>query len=218
MSPDDQAASTAPLFFLSYARTGEGAEHVPERGAHHLVFEFFGDLSDQVAELTARRAGVEPGFLDRTIGVGASWPQEVSRVLGNCQAFVPLLNGPYMTSEWCAKEWDAVSRRKVFDAHGAVEKSPIIPVIWAPYPRNLTPSVIKVVQYFSPTNPPEHNVIAAYERYGVGGLLWTNQDDAYRFVVWQLAKHIADFCHSYRVEPETVDVDSLRFIFREDVP
>src|SRR5215475_14146035 len=105
-----------PLFFLSYARTGAGADHVPAGEAHQQVLRFFTDLSSQVVGLTARRTGADPGFMDRTIPTGTSWARELLVALGACQAFVALLCGPYATSEWCGMEWYAFSGRKVFDA------------------------------------------------------------------------------------------------------
>jgi hypothetical protein len=204
-----------PLFFISYARTGSGAAHVPQREMHQQVIKFFEDLSDQVVGLTARRPGADPGFMDRSIRTGMHWSGELLHALGTCQVFVALLCGPYTTSEWCGMEWHAFSRRKVTDATGAPGPSPIVPVIWAPYPDRLTPGVIRAAQRFSPGAVPNANILADYEEYGVSGLLWIKQDDSYRVVVWRLAKHIADFCHSYHVEPKTLHKDSLRNIFQE---
>jgi hypothetical protein len=203
-----------PLFFLSYARDGSGAARVPKHELHSYAPKFFEDLSENVAGLTARRPGADPGFMDRTILTGTQWPLELLRALGTCQTFVALLGGPYISSEWCGMEWDGFSRRTAAEGGGPGKPSPIVPVIWRPYPGNRMPKVIRDAQWFSPGTAPKTDLVGPYEEYGIAGLLWTNQDDVYRFIVWRLAKHIADFCHGHHVMEQVLRMEDLRNTFQ----
>ena len=203
-----------PLFFLSYARSGRGTANVPAHELNRQVLTFFSDLSENLSGLVARRAGDDPGFMDRAISATSRWSPELLQALGTCQAFVPLLSGPYTTSGWCAKEWHAFSRRKV-TGPASSNLTGIFPVIRAPYPEARTPAAIRTVQRFSPDGLPNVDILAEYEEYGVSGLMWMRRDIAYRGVVWRLAQSIAEFGHSHYVEPHILRRAELRNIFRE---
>jgi hypothetical protein len=207
-----------PLFFLSYARSGSGAAKIPKHEMHQQVLRFFEDLSENVAGLTAWPPGADPGFMDQNIRAGTHWSRALLHALGTCQVFVALLSGSYTTSEWCGMEWDGFSRRKVTGTTGNNPPSAIIPVVWAPYPDNRMPRAISGAQRFSPAAAPNANILGNYVEYGISGLLWTKQEDSYRVIVWQLARHIANFCHNYTVEPRTLRKDRLRNIFQENLP
>lgn len=206
----------APLFFLSYARSGGSGSHTPQHELNQQVITFFNDLSENVAGLVSRRPGADPGFMDRTIRIGSQWTGELLQALGTCQVFVALLCGPYTTSQWCGMEWYAFSQRKVADGREYDHQTAIIPAIWAPYPEELTPTAIRAVQRFSPSDLPNVDILGEYEKYGISGLMWMKRDISYRGVVWRLAQHIADFHHSYSVEPRTLRQDELRDTFQEN--
>jgi TIR domain len=205
-----------PLFFLSYARTAQSDQDFELHGPDHDFVTFFNDLSKQVAGLVSRRPGADPGFMDRSISAGRQWSKELLWAIGNCEVFVALLSGPYTSSQWCGKEWGGYAQRKVIGDGRPNPRLPIIPVIWAPFPDELTPQVIRSVQRFSPGVFPDADVRAEYEQYGVSGLLWMFRTASYRSVVWRLAMEIARFHHSkHSVEPRTLSEGELYDAFQE---
>jgi hypothetical protein len=205
----------APLFFLSYARSEVRDPHTPPREHNRHVIKFFNDLSENVAWLVSRPAGSDPGFMDRSIRYGSRWTEELLEAIGTCQIFIALLSGPYAASRWCGMEWCGFSQRKVI-SHRADHQSAIIPVIWAPFPEELTPASILVIQRFSPTGLPDANIVAEYEEDGILGLIQT-RNASYDGVVWRLARSIADFHHTHDVEPRSLGPGDLRDAFREPV-
>lgn len=205
-----------PLFFLSYARSGRGTAKNPVNELDMQVMTFFRDLSMNVDGLTVRRPGADPGFMDRSMNPGSEWSGELLEMVGICKVFVALLSPSYTASEWCGKEWNAFSRRKVTGGgRGAKYRTGIIPVIWAPYPEELFPSIIRNVQWFSPEGLPDIDIVAEYQKNGVSGLMYMRQDIFYRGIVLRLAQHIANFHHSYEVEPQVLREDELHNIFQE---
>jgi|SRR5689334_11353924 len=205
-----------PLFFLSYARSGRGAGSDPFNELDMQVVKFFQDLSMHVGGLTVRRPGSDPGFMDLSMDPGSEWRGELLEAVGTCKVFVALLSPSYTASEWCAKEWDAFSRRKVTGGEpGGRYRTGIIPVVWSPYPINMFPQVIRRKQWFSPEGLPGMDLMAEYQEYGISGLMWLRREDAYRGVIVRLAQHIARFYHSYEVRPQVLREDELENIFRE---
>lgn len=210
------AEDAHPLFFLSYAHSTLSAQDLESLGPDHDVVRFFSDLSKQVAGLVSRRTGADPGFMDWSISAGRKWTNELLWAIGNCEVFIALLSGPYTSSHWCGKEWFGYCQRRVISDGRPNPRLPIIPVVWAPYPEELTPKVILDVQRFSPGVVPGINVRAEYELYGVSGLLWNLREASYRAVVWRLAQEIARFHHSKNsVEPRTLSEDELYNAFQE---
>jgi TIR domain len=206
----------APLFFLSYAHT---ARRPARAGPNQWIVKFFDDLSENVAELVARPAGADPGFMDRSIPGGTRWTEELLAAVGSCQVFVALLSGPYLASEWCGREWYAFSQRKVNSraVNGVATQTGIIPVIWTtPAPADQLPGVVSNVQRFSPSSLPDAETAERYETDGVYGLMRLRQDLHYEVVVWRLAQHIAEFHFAHVVESQVLRKDDLRDIFRED--
>jgi hypothetical protein len=190
----------SPLFYLSHAHSGD-----PQ------ITRFFDDLSENVARLVARRAGVDPGFMDRSASPGGHWTNEALYSLGACQVFVALLSGPYYASERCGMEWHAFSQRKVARSEKIGPLSGIVPVTWTPVPDEHTPVVIQKIQRFSPGSLLDLDVEEEYEQVGVSGLMWLMRDVSYRTVVWSLAKYIAHVYHTYLVEPRTYLVEPWTF-------
>ena len=155
--------------------------------------------------------------MDRSVAGGTRWTGELLDALGTCQVFVALLSVPYLTSTWCGMEWHAFGQRRVIRSTGnsTPYQSAIIPVIWAPVPEKRIPAAVSAVQRFSPTGPPNVNIITQYEQNGIFGLLKQNQGDAYQAVVWSLALQIADIHYTYQVEPMKFHPADLRNLFRE---
>jgi hypothetical protein len=205
-----------PLFFLSYARSANSGEDFGPSWPDHDVVTFFQDLSKQVAGLVSRRPGADPGFMDRYIRAGEHWSNELLWAVGNCEVFIALLSGPYTSSRWCGMEWCAFSKRKVIGDGHPTPRLPIIPVVWAPFPEERTPKVIRNVQRFSPVFPDSESR-ADYEQNGVYGLLWMMHTASYRAVVWRLAQEIANLHHGkHSVEPRTLSEDELYDAFQEN--
>ncbi len=199
----------APLFFLSYAHPGMGQQRE--------VLRFFDDLSEDVAQLVSRPTGADPGYLDRSMGGGNWWTDELLRAIGTCRVFVALLSASYFQSTWCSMEWFAFSQRPVVRhaSNRLEQQSAVIPVIWAaPLPPDQTPSVVADVQRFAPNDVSNVDISRRYQAEGVFGLLKTRVD-LYDAVVWRLAQRITDIYYSYRVESRVLQRHELRDIFRE---
>jgi hypothetical protein len=216
--PAAEADLRTPLFFLSYAHAVEGYQaNGPRQEPNRRVVTFFDDLSENVAELVSRPAGLDPGYMDRSMHGGVRWTSELLRAIGTCQIFVALLSAPYFDSVWCSKEWFAFSQRLVGrqSGDGPDHQTAIIPVIWAPLPQDRIPAVVNSVQRFSPSGLVNAEIIAQYEENGVVGLLRMQQESSYQTVVWRLAQRIAKINYSHRVEPRLLDESDLCDVFRE---
>jgi TIR domain len=201
-----------PLFFLSYAHSLEAKG----RARNRRFIKFFEDLSENVAELVARPAGSDPGYMDRSIPDGGRWTAELLTAIGTCQIFVALLSSPYFSSEWCAWEWHAFAQRRARSRlPGTSHQTGIIPVIWAPIRDREIPTAVSAVQRFNPRGVPDTDVAARYRDEGVVGLLQLKDIVAYQAVVWRLAQRIAEVHDTHYVESRTFQVDELRNIFKE---
>ncbi len=208
----------APLFFLSYARSGGSLRPKgPVREPNVNVIRLFDDLSANVAELVCRTAGSDPGFMDRSMQGGGRWNDELLYAVGTCQVFVPLLSAPFLRSEWCGMEWYGFSQRKVttLDAAAPSHQTCIIPVVWAPVPEEQYPPPVHAVQRFSPVGLPDAAIAGRYESEGVYGLLRLGQEVSYQAIVWRLAQRIAEIYYSHRVEPRELTLAELHNIFEE---
>jgi TIR domain len=207
----------APLFFLSYAHSAWQRSQGAQPDPNQRIAEFFDDLSENVAQLVARPPGADPGFMDRAIVGGTRWTPELLEAVGTCQVFVALLSHPYVSSEWCGKEWYAFSRRTVTSraGDGTGHQTGIIPVVWTPVPEARLPKVVRDVQRFSPRGLPGVNTPAGYETDGIFGLKNIGLDTIYQSVVWRLAQRIAEFHFGHMVEPRVVRENELRNVFRE---
>lgn len=205
---------TDKLFFVSYAHVSPQ----PSRGANRLVTKFFNDLSEDVSELVSRPAGEDPGYLDQSMNPGSRWTPELLHCLGTCQVFVALVAAPYLTCDWCGKEWCGFAMRRVRrrGSAGSARQTAILPVIWAPYAKEETPAVVAEVQRFAPNGLPMAGLAARYEQEGVRGLKRKGRDPDYHAIVWELAKAIAELQHSHWVEPRELRYEELRNVFAED--
>ncbi|MET7880442.1 TIR-like protein FxsC [Micromonospora profundi] len=206
----------APLFFLSHSRarvswaTGKPPDYVSR---------LFEDLSVHVSELVGPVTGVDPGFLDSSIAGGELWNPELLQAAGTCQVFVPLVSSALLSSEWCGREWDAFSRRRIVPRHSSASahETAIVPVTWSPTNGTPLPRVLRDIQRFSPTAMPDPAIAERYQRNGVYGLLTMGWEPEYRAVVWRLAQRIVAIHRSYLVEPWVpASVDELSNRFAEE--
>lgn len=203
-------------FFVSYARARDGSG---SPGAAHfsdqMTRQFFLDLCEDVGQLVSRTTGADVGFMDMGTQGGMHWLDELLHAAGTCQVLVALVSAPYLSSEWCGKEWFAFSRRTPQPVPG-VAPSPrqghIIPVIWAPVPF-LLPLPVSAEMIFSPTGTPKPELPAEYRANGVYGLLRMERKDSYQIVVWQLAMLISRIYHSQLLELREFKLEDLYDVF-----
>jgi hypothetical protein len=205
----------APVFFLSYHR-GEHSDLSAPYDIDEFVLRLFNDLIDQLNPLVARRTGAEYGFIDRGMQPGNQWEPNLLDALGRSQVFVALTSAPYFSSEYCGKEWHGFSSRRINrQLRGASERfnSAMVPVVWAPNYSGWTPRAARGIQFFSP-GPGDHE--PQYFERGIHGLLTTGREEAYKEVVWRLARHIANTFYTCRVESSELKEDALRNVFQEE--
>jgi hypothetical protein len=194
----------APVFFLSHAR--ERQLHRPTsvlQPINQQVQRLYRDVSEQLGQLVAAQPGQDLGFVDMTMDTGERWKQRLLDKVSSAQVFVCLISVRYLTnSEWCAMEWDLFTRRRVLsreDGKPALA-SAIIPVYWAPYVVPV-PAEIEDVNRFTPMDLCSPEVVELYQNDGLYGLMVAGNDDAYRPIVWSLAKTIWRIHQRYWVEP-----------------
>jgi hypothetical protein len=217
MAAVERVDRTAPLFFLSYARSPSGGQAGPARDRDRYVNQFFADLTEDVAQLVSRPTGAEPGFMERSMAGGNFWQAELLHAIGTCQVFIALLSRPYVMSQWCGMEWHAFSRRRVSSkergAQGSAVTS-ILPVIWAPFPEEEIPEPIRDTELFSPGGLPDPAAPLRYHDDGIFGLMET-ASPIYNIAVWHLARRVAGLYYSFSVEPSTPRPNDLRDVFTE---
>lgn len=207
----------APLFFLSYARSGQPQPTTHER----QVVTFFNDLAEIVSQMVDRVPGQEIGFVDRSINHGSRWTDDLLGALGRCRVFVALVSRPYATSTWCGMEWYAFSQRMVVTRTGRQDignQTPIFPVLWVPVPVEETPKPMREVQWFSP-GFSDLDLERKYQQRGVLGVMETmGRRSTYKGIAWSLAQSIATFSYSHDVMPRAFREQDLRDAFREGMP
>jgi TIR domain len=210
--------SGVPAFFLSYARQRSLKRSVSSSTANNDIRQFFTRLSEDVAQMLTPLPGQDPGFMDTTMQAGYDWNDEILWAAGSCQVFIAMLSPAYVfSSEWCAMEWDIFARRNVIPLDGAqpVNRTAILPVLWAPIADPLPPRV-RAVQMFSPTSVGGATE-ALYRDHGVFGLIRMRRRNAYTTVVWTLAKQVVQTMRELRVETWVPDnTEGLRRTFLEE--
>jgi hypothetical protein len=128
--------------------------------------------------------------------------------------FVALTSAPYFASEFCGKEWHGFSQRPIVRSNQGTMRfdSAIIPVVWALNYSGWVPPVVDRIQRFTPgPGDPE----PLYLQRGIHGLLATNKEEAYKEVVWRLARRIANTFYACRVESRELKESELRNVFQE---
>ncbi|GAA2377284.1 hypothetical protein GCM10010404_36780 [Nonomuraea africana] len=159
----------SPYFFLSYKRNDV---------SDLWVARFFKHLSDDVRVVANAE---QPGFMDKQVPAGGSWPAHVSQALSSCRVFVPVYSMGYFDSEHCGKEWGAFSRRC------GPGSEAILPVLWAPLYDTPVPECAGILNY-------EHAAFGReYVTGGIYGIMKLRRfREAYKEGVWWLARRIIE--------------------------
>ncbi|MEE6263342.1 TIR-like protein FxsC [Plantactinospora sonchi] len=213
-------APGAPVFFLSYAHAKHSTP-APPQDANKRVLDLFVDLSNHVVELLGLSAGSTAGFMDRALDGGQRWSDDLAFAAGHCQVFLALISPHYVKSPWCAREWNAFTRRRYRLRPGAQAfpgETPVIPVNWSVVEKRQMPQAIVRKQIFTPTRLRGH-IAPEYHHEGIYGLLslGANGRDTYDAVVWRLAQRIARAFHTHWVEPQVPEnMRELPDTFEED--
>jgi hypothetical protein len=202
-------------FFRSYAHAGPDSNQAAER--------FYNELRGDLLTLVGLPVGTDMGFFDiQGLRPAVRWRYELATALGSCQVLVALLSVPYLKSEWCGKEWHAFTLREREPRPGTnrfQNQGSIIPVRWAPIPFDLPPAVQDEVQIFRPQSTNDQpNLPELYEKEGIFGLLRTNQEEAFRTIVWDLAKSIQQIYYSQWLKPRDFVPEELRNVFEGGLP
>jgi len=190
---------TVPVFFLSHARTpgSRAFGSDPDRP----VFEFFGDLSREVARVMGVRKA-DAGHVERP----RITPAESHRALATCQVFVPMYSPRYFTDPVCGRQWTAFEHRA-----GAAYPGSVIPVLWTPRRAAVTLplAVLDVPTDLGPPEPGgESTAVDEEERYDEGGLyrLMDLDEDrqVYRRILRRLARRVAVAARTSPAPPVSV--------------
>ncbi|MDH6574928.1 TIR-like protein FxsC [Kitasatospora sp. MAP5-34] len=201
----------APYFFLSYAR---------EAQPYGAVEQLFGDLAEEILQLTDLPGAVPAGFLDhnstgrgltgRSDGPGGRAARSrVTEALATCRVFVPLYSPGYFLDERCGKEWSAFEQRP----RGAGWSSGIVPALWAPVRRAELPEVASRLQYVD-------SRVELYESEGLFGLSKSQPPrERYELAVHRLATRIVEVAHTAGIPPgPPPDWDTLVNAFATSPP
>lgn len=190
----------APVFFVSHATVHDHADGPKEPNT--VFSEFVRALNEDLNHMMARRAGANPGFIDRGLRAGSNWEREILRAIGTCQVLVALISEPFSTSAWCGMEWDAFTRRRTWRRSDSsqMEDSPcVLPVLWTVSSEDSYPQRIRKPQWFQP-RPTRHSPLdQLYLSEGIYGMYRTDYD-AYRSTVWRIAQEIQRLVSDYWVE------------------
>lgn len=193
-----------PLFFVSHAIRLSASRNVGDPAPNDHLTRFFDDLSENVSQLFYRPPGADPGFIDRAMEGGVDWETELLTNVGTCQVLVALVSDPFTHRDWCGWEWNAFTRRIVWQRSNKkiVENSCLIPVLWAPIREERRPRVIGTRQIFGPTRSPQEGFGPKYRSEGIFGLLETGNDRIYGAVMWDLAFRVVDCALNFWVVPD----------------
>jgi FxsC-like protein len=188
-----ERAGDAPYFFLSYARTprhGRNSSTDPDYWLH----KFYDDL---YAEVLQRIRTPVAGFMDREIGLGTQWSEELTKALATCRVFVPLFSPRFFDSENCGKEWYAFSKR-VLDqrARQPNTQMAIVPALWVPVEDDGLPDVAKAIQF-------NHRDLGdLYGQFGFFGIIKLDRfSEEYMLAVQNLARRIVEVGDKTKIEP-----------------
>jgi hypothetical protein len=204
-------------FFLSYARAKDGSRR-PDvaHSSDQMTERFFRDLQEDIGQLISMRTGADIGFMDTGMRGGVRWVDELLHAAGTCQVLIALLSAPYLSCEWCGREWFAFKQRipqKLPGTDASSRQGNIIPVIWAPV-RFALPSPVSDEMIFSPTGDPDPDLPARYKANGVYGLMRMGREDSCRIITWQLAMLVSEVYYSQRLEVCEFQLEHLDNAFR----
>lgn len=161
----DPQAEEHSLFFLSYAHA-HWEDPNDQRDADHWVQKFHGHLCAEIEAVSNIPAAHNAVFIDRRLGLGDLWPQELASRLARCAVFVPLYTARYFRRPDCGREWSVIRQRE--DMHvSATGRCPsiVVPVLWHPLVLEDIPRWARSIQYSHESLGP------AYQAYGLESLL-----------------------------------------------
>jgi FxsC-like protein len=189
-------APEAPVFFISYA-------HGPDDGHVRRLFE---DLSAELRRHGMPAAGDEVGVLDSDVGTGEDWQQRLAEALASCKVFIPIYSPRYFTSQWCGREWEAFTTRRL----RASEPAAVLPVQWVPM-QDLPPPARDL-------RAPTVELGQAYAERGLYGLIRTRRfRDEYESFVTRLAGQVVDMARRHPLPPAApVRLDEVPSAFTDD--
>ena len=219
--PDDKIPKhphpVAPVFFVSHATAHDHADGPQEPNT--VFAEFVRALDEDLNHVMPRRAGANPGFIDRGLRAGSNWEREILTAIGTCQVLVALISEPFTGSPWCGKEWHAFTSRRTWRrSDGAQMEDPqcALPVLWTVNPDDRYPQIISRHQRFRPRPTSQSALDQLYLREGIYGM-YRAEYDAYRATVWRIAQEIQRLVSEYWVEPLIpADSESLINVFAEE--
>lgn len=207
----------APVFFVSHATAHDHADGPAEPNT--VFSEFVRALDEDLNHMMARRAGANPGFIDRRLRAGSNWEREILTAIGTCQVLVALVSEPFCKSEWCGKEWHAFTRRRTWRrGDGALMEDAqcALPVLWTVDPEDRYPKTVAKYQRFRPRPTSRSPLDQLYLREGIYGM-YRAEYDAYRSTVWRIAQEIQQLVSAYWVEPLVPDDNTtLINVFAEE--
>jgi hypothetical protein len=196
-SPDP----VAPVFFVSHATAHDDADGPSEPNA--VFSEFVRALDEDLNHMMPRRAGANPGFIDRRLRAGSNWEREILTAIGTCQVLVALVSEPFCGSAWCGKEWYAFTERRTWRRSDGLlmeDSQCVLPVYWTVTPEDRYPKTVARHQRFRPRPTSKLPLDQLYLREGIYGM-YRAEYDAYRSTVWRIAQEIQRLVSEYWVEP-----------------
>lgn len=127
-----------------------------------------------------------------------------------------MVSVPYLSSEWCGKEWNAFDQRHppkgLSGAQGTDHQSCIVPVRWAPVESAL-PSAVSDDMFFAPKGSGDANLPKLYRENGVFGLYKIGREDALPKIGWELSLLIARIYKSLHLEHREFAQEDLNNMF-----
>ena len=196
--------AAALIYFVSHATAYNRDSEDLNEESDSMFIRFSATLSRHLDQLVARRSGAEVGFIDRSLRSGINWEREILNAIGTSQVLIALISAPYVRSEWCGREWDAFTRRRVWRRRDGSPMEPgscIIPVLWTPIPDpHRLPSVIGRRQLFMPRPTSRQELDNLYRNEGLYGLARA-EPDAYQVITWRLAQEVQRLVSEYWTEP-----------------
>ncbi|HEX6899517.1 MAG TPA: pentapeptide repeat-containing protein [Thermoanaerobaculia bacterium] len=172
-----------PIFFFSYARAD----------TDEFMDRFFLDLSKAVHQRLTDSAP-NTGYRDvRNLAVGDPWPEELSKALSTCRAFVCLLSPRFVGSEYCGKELAAFRHRMT--ETGSASLPLLLPVLWVPLGSlfEKLPGFLANIQY--------QDFKIGEKQEGLQSLMSFGDDKDYRKFLNDFANRIRDAVEAYSLPP-----------------
>ena len=189
-------------FYLSYAHSPPLAGR-DEADPDPWVRRLFADLSRAVANRGRHAPPVVPGFFDQDIPIGSDWKASLLNGLGTAQVLVPLYSPSYFVRSWPGREWQCFYQRMA-EVGVADPLHRIVPVSWAPLPRDMRPPGYLAALQLGEGEP-------AYAENGLQALSrLTPYRGAYDVVIDRLAARVVEIAERAPIPASTPpDIDEI---------